>query len=353
MDPLADPMDIISTTIPFIPSQEMVLAESPATSALDAESSGRKDRKSKTIKKKNSLQKLFEDLPDDDSVVDEYLCAWQREILIQGRAYATMHHLCFYSNILGWENRLKVKWTDIKALKKGNTMAVIPNAIQVFTSDGNSFTLTSFLLRNRAFKCFSWLWENAVSAEPRPLDEVMALANGKWGKVVVNSRGIHVGTLGKNTRNADQFSNRNDAFDPATAPSAPSSPRQPVVEHRGAEESATEDDHSDNPPDLDVHEASPAPENPGSISGGGHAAGTTSVSPGLTPSAPLPSTFGQELWRDNPGDVLHDATYDLDLDTVFKRLFQDTTPGAWLLKVFDRQKTTGFCALLTIICHAI
>ena len=35
-----------------------------------------------------------------------YSCAWQKEILIQGRLYITAHYLCFYSSILGFETKV-------------------------------------------------------------------------------------------------------------------------------------------------------------------------------------------------------------------------------------------------------
>ena len=35
-----------------------------------------------------------------------YSCAWQKEILVQGRLYITAHHFCFYSSILGFETKV-------------------------------------------------------------------------------------------------------------------------------------------------------------------------------------------------------------------------------------------------------
>ncbi|KAH8914398.1 hypothetical protein BT69DRAFT_1342955, partial [Atractiella rhizophila] len=41
-------------------------------------------------------------VPEDDYLIEDYGCALQREILLQGRLYISEHHLCFYANIFGW-----------------------------------------------------------------------------------------------------------------------------------------------------------------------------------------------------------------------------------------------------------
>lgn len=45
---------------------------------------------------------LFPTVPEGDYLIDDYGCALQREILIQGRLYISENHLCFHANIFGW-----------------------------------------------------------------------------------------------------------------------------------------------------------------------------------------------------------------------------------------------------------
>ena len=45
---------------------------------------------------------LFPSVPDGDYLIDDYGCALQREILIQGRLYISENHICFHANIFGW-----------------------------------------------------------------------------------------------------------------------------------------------------------------------------------------------------------------------------------------------------------
>ena len=41
-------------------------------------------------------------------IVIDYSCAWHKDgsILIHGKVYITGYHVCFYSNILGWETKV-------------------------------------------------------------------------------------------------------------------------------------------------------------------------------------------------------------------------------------------------------
>lgn len=45
---------------------------------------------------------LFTTVPEGDYLIDDYGCALQREILIQGRLYISENHICFHANIFGW-----------------------------------------------------------------------------------------------------------------------------------------------------------------------------------------------------------------------------------------------------------
>lgn len=52
----------------------------------------------------------------------------------QGWLYLTVHHLCFYAYILGRETRLVIRWTDVTALDKTNSL-LFPDSIRVATRE--------------------------------------------------------------------------------------------------------------------------------------------------------------------------------------------------------------------------
>ncbi|KAI0801389.1 hypothetical protein C8Q74DRAFT_487862 [Fomes fomentarius] len=60
-------------------------------------------------KRNQDFHELFPTVPEGDYLIEDYGCALQREILIQGRLYISENHVCFHANIFGWI-------TDVSAL---------------------------------------------------------------------------------------------------------------------------------------------------------------------------------------------------------------------------------------------
>jgi hypothetical protein len=50
---------------------------------------------------------------DVGTIMDDFSCAIQRHILLQGRLYVTDRFLCFYSNLFGFEK--KVVWWSARS----------------------------------------------------------------------------------------------------------------------------------------------------------------------------------------------------------------------------------------------
>ncbi|KAJ7050882.1 hypothetical protein C8F01DRAFT_1263583 [Mycena amicta] len=84
-------------------------------------------------KRNADFHELFPGIPEGDYLIEDYGCALQREILIQGRLYVSENHLCFHANIFGWVTDLLIPIYEITALEKKMTAFVIPNAIRVGT----------------------------------------------------------------------------------------------------------------------------------------------------------------------------------------------------------------------------
>jgi len=92
------------------------------------------------------------DFPNKDEVTAEFACAMQKAILVQGTMYITNSAIYFFStNIIGKKVKELMMFKDIVSLEK-KKMLLIPNAIEIKTSDGSSFTFQMLLKRDEAFE---------------------------------------------------------------------------------------------------------------------------------------------------------------------------------------------------------
>ncbi|KAJ7047983.1 GRAM-domain-containing protein [Mycena amicta] len=108
-------------------------------------------------KRNADFHELFPGIPEGDYLIEDYGCALQREILIQGRLYVSENHLCFHANIFGWVTDLLIPIYEITALEKKMTAFVIPNAIRVGTGRVD-YTFASFLSRDTTFDVIHNIW---------------------------------------------------------------------------------------------------------------------------------------------------------------------------------------------------
>ncbi|CAG8464187.1 22259_t:CDS:10 [Gigaspora rosea] len=109
-------------------------------------------------KRNAEFHALFRSVPKGDYLINDYGCALQREILVQGRIYVSAHHVCFNANIFGWVTNLVIAFSDIVSIEKKVTAFVIPNAIQISTLHARHF-FTSFLSRDTAFELLNVIWK--------------------------------------------------------------------------------------------------------------------------------------------------------------------------------------------------
>jgi len=88
---------------------------------------------------------------DVGNIKADYSCAIQRQILLQGRMYVTERFICFYSNLFGFEKKIKIPFTHINAVTKATTAGVIHNALTVLTAKGE-YTFRSFWDREQSLQ---------------------------------------------------------------------------------------------------------------------------------------------------------------------------------------------------------
>lgn len=121
-------------------------------------------------------------VPSNERFIVDYSCAYQREILAQGRMYISLNYICFYANIFSWETNLTIKCKDIKQINKTNTALIIPNAIEIVTNNGDKYFFGSYVSREKAYLMLYKLWQNAlldVRLDAKDIIETNKLAIGQ------------------------------------------------------------------------------------------------------------------------------------------------------------------------------
>ncbi|KAF8195080.1 hypothetical protein BJ912DRAFT_900980 [Pholiota molesta] len=126
-------------------------------------------------KRNADFHELFPTVPEGDYLIEDYGCALQREILIQGRIYISENHICFHANIFGWITDLSIPIYEITSLEKKMTALFIPNAIQLTTRQAK-YTFASFLSRDTTFDVIYNIWR---LARPGGEDGVSVVSSGR------------------------------------------------------------------------------------------------------------------------------------------------------------------------------
>ncbi|KAI8143341.1 GRAM domain-containing protein [Fennellomyces sp. T-0311] len=140
-----------------VPSTPQSRRSSLSNSSVDL---SKGDYKMASHKRNTEFHALFRSVPDTDRLLDDYGCALQKEILIQGRMYISESHICFNANIFGWVTNLVIDFADIIEIEKRTTAIFIPNAIQISTTQAKYF-FASFLSRDQAYDQISSLWRES------------------------------------------------------------------------------------------------------------------------------------------------------------------------------------------------
>lgn len=107
----------------------------------------------------------------------DYSCAIERKILLQGRMYVTEKFVLFYSNLFGFEKKIKVPYTHLVSIERTNTAAVIPNAIVLRTAK-NEYTFRSFWDREESLRCVVECYEQVCALQNKPPTAVQHLLMG-------------------------------------------------------------------------------------------------------------------------------------------------------------------------------
>ncbi|KAK4515523.1 carboxy methyl transferase for protein phosphatase 2A [Mucor velutinosus] len=129
-------------------------------------------------KRNEEFHALFKSVPEKDMLIQDYKCALQKEILLQGHLYVSENHVCFKSNIFGWVTNLVINLTEITRVEKRMTAKIIPNGILIATNT-STHIFASFLSRDQAYDQIIKLWDlkKRVSSVILPADSPLNRSN--------------------------------------------------------------------------------------------------------------------------------------------------------------------------------
>lgn len=109
-------------------------------------------------KRNRDFHTIFKSVPDDDYLIEDYSCALQREILAHGRLYVSEGHLCFSSNILGWQTTLVMSFDEITSVEKRSTALVFKNGLTISTLHAKH-VFASFTSRDATYDLIINIWK--------------------------------------------------------------------------------------------------------------------------------------------------------------------------------------------------
>ncbi|XP_010479343.1 PREDICTED: protein VASCULAR ASSOCIATED DEATH 1, chloroplastic-like [Camelina sativa] len=137
----------------------------PSTSSPSPSRGGGDNNQSEVMSRSEEYRQLFR-LPAEEVLVQDFNCACQESILLQGHMYLFIHYICFYSNIFGYETKKIIPFAEISCVKRAKTAGIFPNAIEILAG-GKKYFFASFLSRDEAFKLIhdGWL-EYGTAVKP-------------------------------------------------------------------------------------------------------------------------------------------------------------------------------------------
>ncbi|XP_010692054.2 protein VASCULAR ASSOCIATED DEATH 1, chloroplastic isoform X1 [Beta vulgaris subsp. vulgaris] len=127
------------------------------------------DSQSADLLKSEEYRQLFR-LPSEEVLLQDFNCALQENILLQGHMYLFEHYICFYSNIFGFETKKIIPLQDVTAVRRAKTAGIFPNAIEI-EATGKKHFFASFLSRDEAFKLIDDGWSNYANGPKVMLDQ--------------------------------------------------------------------------------------------------------------------------------------------------------------------------------------
>ena len=93
----------------------------------------------------DQIIKLF-DLPQEETIFDDFGCSFQCKMLTHGRLFVTEHFVCFYSSMFGFKTKKVVEIKKIVNIekKKDRLNPIIKNVLVISTQEGVCLSFCAF-----------------------------------------------------------------------------------------------------------------------------------------------------------------------------------------------------------------
>uniref|UniRef100_UPI00358FA100 GRAM domain-containing protein 2A-like isoform X3 n=1 Tax=Myxine glutinosa TaxID=7769 RepID=UPI00358FA100 len=119
--------------------------------------------------------KLFNEVSEEEGLVDTFTCALQKDILYQGRLFVSKNWICFHANLFGKNVRISIPVPMVKFVKKEKTAKLLPNAVQIILENMECHTFASFLSRDTALKVLRKVCKNIESEDSQSSPQISTL----------------------------------------------------------------------------------------------------------------------------------------------------------------------------------
>jgi hypothetical protein len=95
----------------------------------------------------------------DDSLIEDFSCAFQGRAIMHGRMYITSKAIYFYSTIFTKTTKT-LPFDDIISIQKRNTAMIFSNALEITMRDSTKHFFTSFMYRDDAYRVIMRAWRH-------------------------------------------------------------------------------------------------------------------------------------------------------------------------------------------------
>jgi hypothetical protein len=195
-------------------------------------------------------------LTTDEQLMDDFMCALRKKVLLQGRIFVFERHFCFYSSLFGYHKAKVIPLEDIVDISKKKNVG-FPNSIQVIWNAGGTTGVkkeffTSFLSREDAYRLMLGLWarcsERGRERAALELAPTSDTSDGEGGHHprAVSAESIHHSTsiLSKRWSKWGKSDTHGDD-DQTTASTAAAAPTSSTARHGGGGGNGSSDEQED------------------------------------------------------------------------------------------------------------
>lgn len=141
---------------------------------------GKKGKKKRggPSKREKHFRKVFSSEITDTmpKLIDCYVCAYQGDILLQGKMYITDRYLCFYSRIINYVTKHVYRWEQIERISKERVAYIFPTAIGIKLKElRRKVIYASFLSRDMAHDKITYMWSQFSNNTSSSIDDESSL----------------------------------------------------------------------------------------------------------------------------------------------------------------------------------